>query len=389
MKKKYIISALIGIVLLAVGYVGHGIWREMVATPVATEPIQLSGKTETALFANGCFWCVEHDIEAVPGVIGAVSGYAGGTTQNPTYENYAASGHREVVEVTYDPTVVTYENLVEHIIKHGDPTDAEGSFYDRGVSYSPAIYYKDDEQKNKAMSVITAIEALRVYKKPLTIAVEPLATFWPAEEYHQDYSKKNELKYSYYRNASGRTKFFETVWGKDAYTFTVTEAPQKSVSIHTPTPPFNQNSWATYTKPSQAVLKETLSPLVYKVTQEEGTERPGSSALDKNYEPGIYVDVISGEPLFSSRDKYDSGTGWPSFVKTLSAEVVTLTEDNTLFTKRTEVRSRYADSHIGHVFPDGPAERGGMRYCMNGAALRFIPKDDMVREGYEYLLLEI
>ena len=152
---------------------------------------------------------------------------------------------------------------------------------------------------------------------------------------------------------------------------------------------FDQNAWDDFVKPSQEELKVTLSSLSFKVTQEDGTERAGSSPLDKNYEDGIYVDIISGEPLFLSRDKYDSGTGWPSFVKPIDEAAVSLHEDNRLFSTRTEVRSRRADSHLGHVFPDGPSDRGGMRYCMNGAALRFIPKADMEKGGYGYLVAQI
>jgi peptide methionine sulfoxide reductase msrA/msrB len=342
--------------------------------------------TATALFANGCFWCVEHDLEKVPGVLDVVSGYAGGTSENPTYENYHDGGHREVVEVTYNPQVVSYGNLVEHIIKHGDPTDAEGSFYDRGEYYAPAIYYKTAEEKALAEAIIKAVDEMKVFKAPLPLSVLAAAPFWPAEEYHQDYSKKNPIRYNYYRSGSGRTKYIEGVWGAEVNTFTISNSLTKPKAMDDKKVQYTSDSWTDFVKPEVAVLRAMLSPLAYEVTQEEGTERAGTSEYDKNYEEGIYVDIVSGEPLFLSRDKYDSGTGWPSFVKPISEEVVTLHEDKRLFSTRTEVRSRYSDSHLGHVFPDGPSDRGGMRYCMNGAALRFIPKAEMEKEGYSYLL---
>ncbi len=305
--------------------------------------------TKTAMFAGGCFWCTEADLEKVPGVITAISGYADGTAPNPTYQNYSAAGYREVVLVTYDPALVDYGTLVESVIKHSDPTDPDGSFYDRGPEYAPAIYYSTPEEKNIAEGVVAKIDALKVYEKPLTIKVLPMTQFWPAEEYHQDYYLKNPVKYSYYRQRSGRDAFINKHWGKE-------------------------------------FLKAKLTPLQYEVTQEGGTEPPFKNEYDTNKAPGIYVDIISGEPLYSSKDKYDSGTGWPSFVKPITPDSVVLKPDNTLFTKRTEVRSRLADSHLGHVFDDGPADRGGKRYCMNSAALRFVPKEKMSEEGYgEYV----
>ncbi len=348
---------------------------------------------QTAMFANGCFWCVEHDLEKLPGIVSVVSGYAGGNTEAPTYENYAQGGHREVVEVTYDASVISYANLVEHIIKHGNPTDGDGSFYDRGEQYAPAIYWSNEEEKAQAESIIKQVDESGVFDKPLTLDLLPSTKFYPAEEYHQDYSQENPLKYGYYRKASGRTAFIEDVWGErlDDFEFSTEletdmkdeikmDDMQNDKMMYTP------QSWENFSKPNDAELKSQLSDMAYKVTQKDGTERADSSPLDKVYEPGIYVDVVSGEPLFSSKDKYDSGTGWPSFVKPITDEAVTLHEDNTFWSTRTEVRSHYADSHLGHVFPDGPADRGGMRYCMNGVALRFIPEAEMEGEGYAYWL---
>lgn len=371
-------------------------WENVVidtTAPVAhpsSVPVPLQGEshtspiTKTAIMGTGCFWCVEHDFEQVEGVLDVVSGYAGGTTENPTYENYANGGHREVVLVTYDPDVLSYGNIVEHTIKYGDPTDSDGSFGDRGRYYAPVIHYADDMERDTALSVIAKIDTLRVYDKHIMIDVLPLTVFWPAEEYHQDYAEKNPIRYNYYRNASGRTTFIETYWGERVGDFVASERPSQVSDNQVRTMP---KPWETFVKPSADELRKTLTPLQYEVTQEEGTERSHTSELDKNYEPGMYVDIVSGEPLFSSRDKYDSGTGWPSFVKPITPEAVTLHEDKKLFSTRTEVRSRYADSHLGHVFDDGSTDRGGKRYCMNGNALRFVPKAEMEKEGSEYQYL--
>lgn len=337
-----------------------------------------TSSAKTALFANGCFWCAEHDLEEVGGVIDVVSGYAGGETENPTYENYIDGGHREVVLVTYDANQVSFANLVESVVKHGDPTDSAGSFNDRGAQYAPAIYYETEAEKVDARHVIESIDALRVFDKPLSLIVISRVKFWPAEEYHQDYAKKNPLRYGYYRSGSGRNAFIEKYWGDKANEFTVS-AQLESV---------RRVSWEGFIKPPEEKLRTLLTPLQYAVTQEDDTEPPFNNLYDKNEADGIYVDVVSGEPLFSSADKYDSKTGWPSFVRPISDSAVVLKEDKRLFSTRVEVRSRYGDNHLGHVFPDGPTDRGGKRYCMNSAALRFVPKADMEKEGYgEYIHL--
>ncbi len=337
--------------------------------------------TKTAMFAGGCFWCVEADFEKLTGIVSVVSGYAGGTTDNPTYENYAQGGHREVVEVTYDPTKTSYLHLVEHILLYSDPTDATGSFHDRGAQYTPAIYYDTDEEKTIAEGAITKMNAEGIYDKPITIPVLPRVKFWPAEEYHQGYAAKNPIRYKFYRGGSGRDAFISKHIDKVPKD---DEAPVAQVTKDAS----GNADFTHFQKPSDEVIKETLSPLQYKVTQQEGTEPNFNNEYDTNKADGIYVDRISGEPLFSSRDKYDSGTGWPSFVKPIEPDDVTLHEDEGLFSTRTEVRSHYADSHLGHVFDDGPKEQGGKRYCMNSAALLFIPKEQMEAKGYgKYLAL--
>jgi peptide methionine sulfoxide reductase msrA/msrB len=363
--------------------------EEVNETPIMREEaviLPASTATEaTAIFANGCFWCVEHDFEPLPGVIDVVSGYTGGTTENPTYKNHAADNHREAVLVKYSPQIISYANLVEHIIKHGDPTDAVGSFFDRGPQYAPAIYYSSDEEANIARAVIRAVDETGIFPEPLPLLVLERKTFYPAEDYHQDYAQNNSLKYSYYRTGSGRTAYIDQVWGSERTTFSISNAlsvPVAAQPVTTIAKQFTLNSWDNFVIPDEATLRTTLSESAYEVIRENGTERAGSSPLDTNVERGIYVDVVSGEPLFSSRDKYDSGTGWPSFVKPISATAVTLHEDKKLFTTRTEVHSHFADSHLGHVFSDGPADRGGQRYCMNGVALRFISESEMEAEGY-------
>jgi peptide methionine sulfoxide reductase msrA/msrB len=342
-------------------------------TPVADQ--------KTALFAGGCFWCVEADFEKMQGIVSVTSGYSGGTNDHPTYENYAEGGHREGVEVTYDPTKTTYRDLVEHIIRYSDPTDAGGAFNDRGAQYAPAIYYETDEEKSIAETVIREIDAEGAYAKPLAIAVLPRTKFWSAEEYHQDYAKKNPLRYEFYRRASGRDSFIEQHIEKPLMN-TGANTDHSSDDTVSPSRSISSGHWTSSRKPSDKDLQTMLSPLQYKVTQKEGTEPPFDNEYADNKAIGLYVDIVSGEPLFSSRDKYDSGTGWPSFVKPLSPESVTLHEEPGWFSKRTEVRSHDADSHLGHVFDDGPTDRGGKRYCMNSAALRFIPKEDLERQGY-------
>ncbi len=357
MKKIFYITTVFILFLLFVVIQSYGVKSNNQESLMLKNNISL----KKATFAGGCFWCVESDLEKVTGVIKAISGYSGGGEKNPTYKevSYGRTGHVEAVQVFFDPDKTSYEKLLEVFFRHIDPTDDVGQFVDRGPQYRTVVFYHNDEQKSIAEKFILRLDDSGRFEKTIVTPVRKYEEFYPAEEYHQDYYKKNPGHYKSYRSGSGRDQFIHKVWGN-----------------------LKVSDEMKFMKPDEKTIKATLTPLQYTVTRENGTETPFRNEYWDNKEKGIYVDIVSGEPLFSSLDKFKSGTGWPSFKRPLAPEYIVEKTDGSHFMSRTEVRSKIGDSHLGHVFSDGP-DPTGLRYCINSASLRFIPRGKLEENGYK------
>ena len=301
--------------------------------------------------AGGCFWGLEAYMERIQGVTDAVSGYANGKGDTTNYQLLHATDHAETVKVTYDPNKISLDKLLQYYFRVIDPTSINKQGNDRGRQYRTGIYYQNEQDKAVIEAALKTLQSK--YQEPIQIEVEPLKNYVEAEEYHQDYLKKNPNGYCH-------------------------------IDIKKADEPLIEDK--KYPKPSDAELKQKLTVLQYDVTQGKHTERSFSNEYWDNFAPGIYVDITTGEPLFSSKDKFESGCGWPSFTKPIAAEVAEYQRDNSFNMTRIEVLSRSGHAHLGHVFDDGPRDKGGLRYCINSASIKFIPLDEMEKQGYGDLI---
>ena len=345
---------------------GTGTSKNEQFSPYTEAELQYLQPYATAVFAGGCFWCLEEPYEKLVGVAEVISGYTGGNTRDPSYREVASgqTEHREAVTVYYSPAVIDYTQLLDIFWRNIDPTDGGGQFVDRGDHYRTAIYWQGEEQRKAAEASKRELAESDKFSEPIATDLEEFYIFYPAEENHQDYYKKSKASYENYYGGSGRGSFLAEMWSSG-------KTPEGLTT--------KESRWGDFDKEKRV---EQLSDRQYNVTQNDGTEPAFENPYYDLKEEGIYVDVVSGEPLFSSTDKFESGTGWPSFTRPIDPDNVVYTMDSGIFSRRIEVRSRFGDSHLGHVFKDGPEESTGLRYCMNSAALRFVPKEKMAEEGY-------
>ena len=308
-------------------------------------------------FAGGCFWGTEHFFKQIRGVENTEAGYANGTIDNPSYEivSTGKSGYTETVKVTFDPNVVDVDLLIDLYLKTINPLSLNQQGNDIGTQYRTGIYYTNDQQKLIIQQKISQLA--KIYNGEIVVEVKPIQKFYPAEGYHQDYLDKNPNGYCHIT--------------PDLFELAKNSNPIKK---------------GEYAKKDLNTLKAELTPLQYEVTQNGLTEKPFDNEYDQEFREGIYVDITTGEPLFASSDKYDAGCGWPAFSKPISPKILKEIEDNSMGMNRIEVKSKTGDSHLGHVFEDGPKAKGGLRYCINSAALKFIPKEEMKAKGYEKYL---
>lgn len=318
-------------------------------------------REQTIYLAGGCFWGTEHFLGLVPGVLRTEVGYANSIIPNPTYQQ-VCSGRTEAAEtvkVVYNPDSVSLGHILSLYYMTIDPTSLNKQGNDRGTQYRTGIYYTDSIDRPIIEESLRKLQS--EYSRPLAIEVGPLKNFYPAEEYHQDYLDKNPGGYCHINPA-----LFNLARESKDTTLRQTKR--------------------FYSKPSDEELRAKLTPLQYEVTQNNATERPFTNEYDHEFRPGIYVDITTGEPLFLSTDKFDSGCGWPAFSKPISPDLIRNLRDTSHGMERVEVRSKTGDAHLGHVFPDGPKETGGLRYCINSASLRFVPLQDMKAKGYGDLI---
>ncbi len=367
------------------------LWVFILANLLLGGMVMSANNIKIATFAGGCFWCMEPPFKQLAGVIEVLPGYIGGHVKNPTYEEVSSgrTGHYEAVQIKYDSSKVSYEELLDTFWQQIDPTDEGGQFADRGTQYLTAIFYHDKDQKQIAEKSISKLNKSGKFNKKVATAVLSEKVFYKAENYHISYYLKNPAHYNSYKKGSGRADYIEKVWKKEALpqSALADSSLQEGALNLSPSLRGMSQSDRGSKKPTEKALKEKLTDLQYDVTQKCSTEPPFKNEYWNNKKEGTYVDVVSGEVLFSSKDKFDSGTGWPSFTKPINKESVEEHEDISYGMKRTEVKSSQAGSHLGHVFNDGP-DVNGLRYCINSASLKFIPKEDMQKEGYgDYLYL--